>query len=130
MTTFQEARAFLLRHRTDYDAAVNGFKWPDPVPFNWALDWFDGGLATDPASKTRAALWIVDAAGGAETKVTFDAMSRALEPGREFSARAGSEARRSSAAAARQRRSAVGNHAGLHQAWRGDHPGDDIAHAR
>ena len=76
MTTFQEARAFLLRHRTDYDAAVNGFKWPDPVTFNWALDWFDGGLATDPASKTRAALWIVDAVGGTQTKVTFDAMSR------------------------------------------------------
>ena len=76
MTTFQEARAFLLRHRTDYDAAVNGFKWPDPVPFNWALDWFDGGLATDPASRIRAALWIVDAAGGTETKVTFEAMSR------------------------------------------------------
>jgi acetyl-CoA synthetase len=76
MTTFQEARAFLLRHRTDYDAAVNGFKWPDPVTFNWALDWFDAGLAADPASKTRAALWIVDAAGGIETKVTFEAMSR------------------------------------------------------
>jgi acetyl-CoA synthetase len=76
MTTFAEAREFLLRHRTDYAAAVNGFKWPDPVPFNWALDWFDAGLATDPASKTRAALWIVDAAGGAETKVTFEAMSR------------------------------------------------------
>ncbi len=76
MTTFAEAREFLLRHRTDFDAAVNGFKWPDPVPFNWALDWFDAGLATDPASKTRAALWIVDAADGAETKVTFEAMSR------------------------------------------------------
>ena len=25
MTTFQEARAFLLKHRTDYDAAVKGF---------------------------------------------------------------------------------------------------------
>ena len=24
MTTFSEARAFLLRHRTDYDAAVKG----------------------------------------------------------------------------------------------------------
>ncbi|WP_439925855.1 AMP-binding protein [Nitrobacter sp. JJSN] len=76
MTTFAEAREFLLRHRTDYDAAVNGFKWPDPVPFNWALDWFDAGLATDPASKTRVALWIVDAASGTETKVTFEAMSR------------------------------------------------------
>ncbi|MGN6116755.1 MAG: AMP-binding protein, partial [Nitrobacter sp.] len=76
MTTFQDARTFLLKHRSDYDAAVNGFKWPDPVPFNWALDWFDASLATDPASKTRAALWIVEAASGTETKVTFEAMSR------------------------------------------------------
>ncbi|WP_438278171.1 AMP-binding protein [Nitrobacter sp.] len=76
MTTFAEAREFLLRHRTDYDAAVDGFKWPDPGPFNWALDWFDATLATEPASKDRAALWIVDAAGGIETKVTFEAMSR------------------------------------------------------
>src|SRR4029077_5982729 len=45
MTTFQEARAFLLEHRTDYDAAVKGFRWPDPAPFNWALDWFDAELA-------------------------------------------------------------------------------------
>jgi len=45
MTTFQDARAFLLKHRTDYDAAVKGFRWPDPVPFNWALDWFDAELA-------------------------------------------------------------------------------------
>lgn len=76
MTTFAEAREFLLRHRTDYDAAVNGFKWPDPVPFNWALDWFDAVLATEPGSRDRAALWIVEAAGGAETKVTFEAMAR------------------------------------------------------
>ena len=48
MTNFQEARAFLLKHRTDYDAAVKGFRWPDPVPFNWALDWFDAELARDP----------------------------------------------------------------------------------
>ena len=45
MTTFQEARAFLLKHRTDYNAAVKGFRWPDPAPFNWALDWFDAELA-------------------------------------------------------------------------------------
>ncbi len=25
MTTFQDARSFLLKHRTDYDAAVKGF---------------------------------------------------------------------------------------------------------
>ena len=64
MTTFQEARAFLLKHRTDYDTAVKGFRWPDPVSFNWALDWFDAELARDPASRDNAALWIVDAGTG------------------------------------------------------------------
>src|ERR1700755_203435 len=74
MTTFQDARAFLLKHRTDYDAAVKGFRWPDPVPFNWALDWFDGELARDAASRDRTALWIVDA-GHKETKLSFAALS-------------------------------------------------------
>src|SRR6476646_9008078 len=76
MTTFQDARAFLLNHRTDYDAAVKGFRWPDPVPFNWALDWFDGELARDPASKDRVAMWIVDAGSDKETKRSFAALSR------------------------------------------------------
>src|SRR3978361_2268185 len=76
MTTFQEARAFLLKHRSDYDAAVKGFRWPDPAPFNWALDWFDAELARDPESKSRAALWIVDAGSNRETKLSFEALSR------------------------------------------------------
>jgi acetyl-CoA synthetase len=76
MTTFQEARAFLLKHRTDYDAAVKGFRWPDPVPFNWALDWFDADLARDAASRDRAALWIVDAASNNDTKLSFATLSR------------------------------------------------------
>src|SRR6266404_8533957 len=76
MTTFQDARAFLLKHRTDYDAAVKGFRWPDPVPFNWALDWFDAELASNPESKDRAALWIVDAGSNHETKFSFEALSR------------------------------------------------------
>jgi len=76
MTTFQEARAFLLKNRTDYDAAVKGFRWPDPVPFNWALDWFDAELAHDPGSRDRAALWIVDAASDKETILSFAALSR------------------------------------------------------
>src|SRR6201992_3102230 len=58
MTTFKDARAFLLKHRTDYDAAVKGFRWPEPVPFNWALDWFDAELAGGPRSKGRHALWV------------------------------------------------------------------------
>jgi acetyl-CoA synthetase len=76
MTTFQDARSFLLQHRTDYDAAVKGFRWPDPVPFNWALDWFDAELARDPISKDRAALWIVDAGSNRETKLSFEVLSR------------------------------------------------------
>lgn len=76
MTTFQDARAFLLEHRTDYDAAVKGFRWPDPVPFNWALDWFDAELARNADSRDRAALWIVDAASGNETKLSFAELSR------------------------------------------------------
>ena len=76
MTTFKQARAFLLEHRSDYDKAVAGFCWPDPVDFNWALDWFDAELASDPASRDRAALWIVDAAAGNETKLSFADLSR------------------------------------------------------
>src|ERR1700746_1494291 len=76
MTTFQEARAFLLEHRTDYDAAVKVFRGPDPVPFNWALDWFDAELARNPDSRDRTALWIVDTAHDSETKLSFAALSR------------------------------------------------------
>jgi acetyl-CoA synthetase len=76
MTTFQDARAFLLKHRTDYDKAVADFRWPDPVPFNWALDWFDAELARNPESKDRPALWIVDAASDRETRLSFEALSR------------------------------------------------------
>src|SRR6476646_12260159 len=76
MTTFQDARSFLLKHRTDYDAAVKGFRWPDSVPFNWALDWFDAELASNPESKDRTALWIVDAGSNRETKLSFAALSR------------------------------------------------------
>lgn len=76
MTTFQEARAFLLQHRTDYEAAVKGFRWPDPVSFNWALDWFDAELAANADSKDRPALWIVDAAQDKQTKLSFAALSK------------------------------------------------------
>src|SRR6516164_2468960 len=76
MTSFREARAFLLQNRADYDAAVKGFRWPDPVPFNWALDWFDAELAKDAVGKDRTALWIVDAAQDRQTKLSFAALSR------------------------------------------------------
>lgn len=76
MTTFQEARAFLLEHRTDYETAVKGFRWPDPTPFNWALDWFDAELAANADSKDLPALWIVDAAQDKQTKLSFAALSQ------------------------------------------------------
>ncbi len=76
MTTFQEARAFLLQHRTDYETAVKGFRWPDSVAFNWALDWFDAELAQNPDGRDRAALWIVDAGSDRETKLSFATLSR------------------------------------------------------
>ena len=76
MTTFQEARALLLRYRTDYEKAIADFRWPDPVPFNWALDWFDAELARASESKDRPALWIVDAGSNRETKLSFETLSR------------------------------------------------------
>jgi len=76
MTTFQQARAFLLTHRTDYDRAVAHFRWPEPVPFNWALDWFDAELARNADSRDRSALWIVDAFSNRETRLSFLALSR------------------------------------------------------
>ena len=76
MTTFQEARSFLLRHRTEYDKAVADFRWPDAVAFNWALDWFDAELAGNAESMDRPALWIVDAASGSEARLSFAEMSR------------------------------------------------------
>jgi acetyl-CoA synthetase len=76
MTTFQDARAFLLAHRTDYDKAVAEFRWPDPVPFNWALDWFDAELARNADSRDRPALWIVDSGSNRETKLSFAALTR------------------------------------------------------
>ena len=76
MPTFREARDLLLAHRMDYAAASAGFLWPDPVPFNWAFDWFDAELATAPESRDRTALWIVEAATGAEARFTFAELSR------------------------------------------------------
>ncbi|HTR83962.1 MAG TPA: AMP-binding protein [Reyranella sp.] len=76
MPSFQQAREFLLANRTNYDAAVAGFRWPEPVAFNWALDWFDEELAKAADSKDRCALWIVDVASGKEDKLTFGELSK------------------------------------------------------
>ena len=63
---FRRSRDFLLAHRTDYDAAVRGFRWPVIDRFNWALDWFD--IIAD--GNGRTALHIVEEYG-AEVKVSY-----------------------------------------------------------
>ncbi|MFF5496762.1 AMP-binding protein [Streptomyces aquilus] len=68
MTTelFRSARDFLLAHREDYATAYDGFAWPRPERFNWALDWFD--VIADGNAAT--ALHIVEE-DGRETKLSF-----------------------------------------------------------
>ncbi|HZX37455.1 MAG TPA: AMP-binding protein [Streptomyces sp.] len=68
--SFRAARDFLLEHREDYAAAYEGFAWPRPERFNWALDWFDE-IAT---GNDRTALHIVEE-DGSEITVSFGEMS-------------------------------------------------------
>ncbi|MER5473976.1 AMP-binding protein [Streptomyces sp. NPDC002685] len=67
---FRAARDFLLEHRADYTKAYEGFSWPRPEHFNWALDWFDV-IARD---NDRTALHIVEE-NGERVEVSFAAMS-------------------------------------------------------
>jgi len=71
MPTFQQARAIPARQPRQYDAALKGLPMPEPVAFNWAIDWFDAELARSPESREPCGLWIVDVASGEETKLTF-----------------------------------------------------------
>ncbi len=68
---FKAARDLLLAYRTDYATACAEFRWPDLPHFNWALDWFDGELATGD-SADRLALRITGP--GAEDR-TFAELS-------------------------------------------------------
>ncbi|MCE1174699.1 MAG: AMP-binding protein [Propionibacteriales bacterium] len=54
----REARDFLLTHRTDYDATIAGFRWPELTEFNFATEWFDVVAGEHP---DRAAVTIVSA---------------------------------------------------------------------
>ncbi|MFI8419223.1 AMP-binding protein [Streptomyces sp. NPDC085479] len=67
---FRTARDFLLRHREDYAAARDGFVWPRPDRFNWALEWFD----VIAEGNDRTALHLVEE-DGSDTKVSFAEMS-------------------------------------------------------
>ncbi|MFJ3987240.1 AMP-binding protein [Streptomyces sp. NPDC090032] len=68
---FRTARDFLLRNADDYTTAYEGFVWPRPERFNWALDWFDA--IADGNGKT--ALHIVEE-DGREGRFTFDELRR------------------------------------------------------
>ncbi|MFI6460579.1 AMP-binding protein [Streptomyces sp. NPDC050538] len=68
--SFRSARDFLLAHRTDYATAYEGFSWPRPEQFNWALDWFD----VIAAGNDRTALRIVEE-DGTGTALSFAEMS-------------------------------------------------------
>ncbi|WP_369190792.1 AMP-binding protein [Streptomyces sp. R08] len=68
--SFRSARDFLLAHREDYATAYEGFSWPRPEHFNWALDWFDAIAA----GNDRTALRIVEE-DGAESALSFAEMS-------------------------------------------------------
>jgi acetyl-CoA synthetase len=70
---FRAARDFLLAHREDYGAARDGFRWPRPDRFNWALDWFDV-VAREPGTAQRTALWIVEE-DGTESRTSFGEMA-------------------------------------------------------
>ncbi|MEU0987265.1 AMP-binding protein [Streptomyces sp. NPDC005953] len=67
---FRVARDFLLRHREEYQHAYDGFVWPRPEQFNWALDWFDA-IAR---GNDRTALHIVEE-DGTETRLSFAELS-------------------------------------------------------
>ncbi|MEU9750445.1 AMP-binding protein [Streptomyces niveus] len=67
---FRAARDFLLRHREDYTTAYEGFVWPRPALFNWALDWFD--VIAD--GNDRPALHIAEE-NGTESVTSFATMA-------------------------------------------------------
>ncbi|MBL8334457.1 MAG: acyl-CoA synthetase, partial [Rubrivivax sp.] len=68
---FHAARDFLLAHRTDRNAAVAGFRWPQLGDFNWALDHFDP-MALGNESP---GLWIVGE-DGREHRFSFEQLRR------------------------------------------------------
>ncbi|WP_326719823.1 AMP-binding protein [Streptomyces sp. NBC_00243] len=67
---FRAARDFLLAHREDYTTAYEGFDWPRPERFNWALDWFD----VIARGNDRTALHIVEE-DGLGTRLSFAELS-------------------------------------------------------
>jgi acetyl-CoA synthetase len=67
------ARDFLLRNRSDYDAAYAQFEWPRPRDFNFATDWFDAVVAAEHPD--QVALRIIEEDLSEVTR-TFSELSR------------------------------------------------------
>jgi acetyl-CoA synthetase len=67
---FLAARDFLFQHRTGYERAYAGFRWPKLERFNWALDYFDAIAAGNGAPALR----IVEESG-ADTTLTYAQLS-------------------------------------------------------
>ncbi|MGP3775011.1 AMP-binding protein [Streptomyces sp. SDT5-1] len=68
---FRTARDFLLQHARDYESAYEGFSWPRPERFNWALDWFD----VIAEGNDKVALHIVEE-DDSEARYSFDTLRR------------------------------------------------------
>ena len=67
---FTAARDFLVANRTDYEAAVRGFRWPSMETFNWGFDYFD----VIAAGNTQPALIVVEEDGTNHVR-TFQELS-------------------------------------------------------
>lgn len=68
---FEQARDFLILHRSDYNHAYNNFRWPRFDEFNWALDYFDPMAE----GNSNIGLWLVDEHGH-EKKFSFSEISK------------------------------------------------------
>ncbi|MFV8256480.1 AMP-binding protein [Bdellovibrio bacteriovorus] len=68
---FEQARDFLILHRSDYKHAYSQFRWPRFDDFNWALDYFDPMAE----GNTKIGLWLVDELGH-EKKFSFSEISK------------------------------------------------------
>jgi acetyl-CoA synthetase len=68
----EATRDFLFRHRSDYQAARRGFRWPEFEYFNFAFDWFD----VIGRERDRAALLVSGDDGSMQSR-TFSELSAA-----------------------------------------------------
>lgn len=68
---FEQARDYLILHRSDYSYAYSHFQWPQFKEFNWALDYFDP-MAD---GNSNIALWI-ESELGMQEQYTFEELSK------------------------------------------------------